>query len=127
MMLSNTIDYSILTLTLIASSEKPIGEEEISKITKIPQTELAEVIENLQNAELIGKPDGKSAGYKLTKNPGDITLWKILEKLDGAELELRGEEQNFSSENSRVHKLHSDLCANIKNVLSDVTLESLAG
>jgi Rrf2 family protein len=109
---------------LLAASEKPVDEAEISREMQIPQPNLADVMSRLENVGFVCESERSgenNCGYKLAKSPEEISLWKMLE----AEDEKVSAEPDLPNDNQRVKELHKDIHKSLENALKNVTLEHL--
>jgi Rrf2 family iron-sulfur cluster assembly transcriptional regulator len=68
---------------------RPQGEmisiKELSKKLKIPYHFLGKILQDLSRKGLLVSLKGPTGGFALAKPPGDITLFEIVEAIDGAE------------------------------------------
>jgi Rrf2 family protein len=122
MMLNIATDYSIRTLIMLAASEKPIKETEISNQMQIPQLYLTDVIKRLKSAGFICESGGENSGYSLAKNPDEISVREIFET-GGEAVFAEGGSEDI---NPRVRKLHGNVHKSIADAMAAVTLGSLA-
>lgn len=89
-------------------SQNLVGLSEIAEAEGISTDYSASIISKLREAKLVESVRGKHGGYKLTKNPSDISLYDVLHGL--------GEESftdNFCGSHTGVMNLcnHSSNCA----------------
>jgi len=83
--LSKRSDYGLVFLFHLALKRKqsPIALSEISKEKKLPLNFLAQIALALKNVGIVRSKEGLGGGYFLDKDPSDITLFEILEALEG--------------------------------------------
>ncbi|OGD85654.1 hypothetical protein A2Z23_00055, partial [Candidatus Curtissbacteria bacterium RBG_16_39_7] len=83
--LSRRGDYGLVFLLSLAlkDKKKPTSLGVISKEKKLPSKFLAQLALSLKNAGIIDSKEGAGGGYTLSKNPKEITLFEILEALEG--------------------------------------------
>jgi Rrf2 family iron-sulfur cluster assembly transcriptional regulator len=77
--------YAIRALIQLGRSgqDKPMRLSTISKNQKIPLPYLAQIFSKLRRSGLVEAVRGPSGGYKLSKNPHNITLADIVYSLEG--------------------------------------------
>lgn len=83
--LSKKGDYGILlTLALARQNQsKPISLSKIAREYNLPQTFVARLASRLKKFGILKSQEGVKGGYNLAKNPSEITLFEILETLEG--------------------------------------------
>ena len=82
--LTKKADYGLFLLTVLA--KKQLERKSIQAIADengLSFSFLQKIARILQKGDLIAAERGKYGGYKLTKNPEDISLKEILETLEG--------------------------------------------
>jgi Rrf2 family protein len=104
---------------------------EIAEKMQIPPTYLLTIMSTLKKAGFISVKRGNVGGYALAKPLSDISLWDIMETMEGS-MELDGHMKNdrFSgSSNSgmgQVRNVYRALQNSMEQQLRMVTLEKLA-
>jgi Rrf2 family protein len=85
MKVSTRSTYAIRALVYLARTpgEKPTRLASIAEKQKIPLPYLAQIFSKLRKAGLVESVHGPQGGYRLTKNPYEITLSKIVQSLEG--------------------------------------------
>lgn len=78
-------DYGVRALINLAQNH-PGGQAapSISKDMEIPVGFLRQVLQELGRAGLVTSQPGRTGGYALAKDPKDITLYDIIEALEGS-------------------------------------------
>ena len=77
-------DYAIrMVLLLSANPDRIITRREISKKMQIPLSVIAKIGQILEARGILEVYRGKGGGYKLKKNPKDITMLDVLESFTG--------------------------------------------
>ncbi|MFH1386400.1 MAG: Rrf2 family transcriptional regulator [bacterium] len=61
----------------------PVQIKDIAKSQKIPIRFLEQLMLHLKRSGLVSSLRGKDGGYLLAKRPSEITLYKVVEALDG--------------------------------------------
>jgi Rrf2 family transcriptional regulator, cysteine metabolism repressor len=85
MKLSNKSEYACLALIDLAEnySRGLIKSDDIATRKKLPKKFLDQILFILRNAGYIKSKRGADGGYRLAKDPGEITLAEILRLMDG--------------------------------------------
>jgi Rrf2 family protein len=81
-------DYGVRALINLAQNH-PGGQAApaISKDMNIPVGFLRQVLQELGRADLVTSQPGRTGGYALAREPKDITLYNIIEALEGSTVE----------------------------------------
>ena len=84
-MLSQQSRYALKALIYLANrrSEKPLSSTEIAGGANVPRKFLEAILLDLKLAGLVHSTRGKSGGYVLAREPGQITFGEIIRVTDG--------------------------------------------
>jgi Rrf2 family transcriptional regulator, cysteine metabolism repressor len=84
MKLSRTITYAIHAMLQLGKAEDaiPIPCSQLSKVGKLPERFLLQVLRNLVTHGLLNSTRGVEGGYYLARQPEQITLCDIVEAFD---------------------------------------------
>jgi Rrf2 family protein len=85
MWVSRRTDYAtraILALSLAGG--RPLKLEEIARRTAVPSSVLEQVMPTLRTAGLVRSERGPAGGYRLNKEPQEITLERVVRLFQGA-------------------------------------------
>lgn len=85
MIYSNACAYAIRALTRLAMM-RPDGYvllDELCKGTDLPRHFVAKIFQDLVRRKLLTSAKGRGGGFALTKPPNKITLYDIVEAVDG--------------------------------------------
>jgi len=89
-MLSNSCKYGIRSIIYIAlnnnDNNRKIGIKEISKELNLPTPFLGKILLNLAKNKLLISTKGPNGGFILSRPATEITLFDIIEIIDGTEL-----------------------------------------
>ncbi|NQU64714.1 MAG: Rrf2 family transcriptional regulator [SAR324 cluster bacterium] len=85
MRLTRAAEYAIRCISYLArnGTTESVSKKEIAKNTEIPESFLAKIVQDLSKAGLIEILQGSKGGYRLLKNPRDITLLQVVETMIG--------------------------------------------
>ena len=81
MIASLKVEYSLRVLAQLARRQKPgsvVRIEDLAKAEAIPANYLVQLLNELREGELVVSKRGKAGGYRLARNPADITLQQVL-------------------------------------------------
>jgi len=85
-MFSKACEYGIRALTVIATAGKEnrkIGIKEVCKSAQTPESFTAKILQNLVKRRVLNSQKGPSGGFYISQNLEDITLYDIVEAIDG--------------------------------------------
>ncbi|MBN2348291.1 MAG: Rrf2 family transcriptional regulator [Bacteroidales bacterium] len=88
-MLSNTCKYAIraaIFLALNSGDKRKIGIKLISKELDLPSPFLSKILQTLAKNKVFSSSKGPNGGFGLAKNANDISLFEIVEIIDGNDL-----------------------------------------
>ncbi len=85
MRLTYKTEYALLALIYLArkSGANSVLAQEISEAQQIPKKFLQQIFSQLKQARYINAVRGKNGGYRLAKEPKDITVAEIVRLFDG--------------------------------------------
>ena len=83
MLLTRASEYALLSLDIIAKSEKPLGSEQLSKELNIPKSFLAKILQNLAKSDILISHRGSQGGYTLNIEPKDLSLYDVIFSAEG--------------------------------------------
>lgn len=84
MKIGRETDYAIRCLLFIAAN--PVGNYPVGRIARsrgIPHSFLAKILQKLVRAGILVSARGTSGGFRLSRNPAEITLLNIIEAIEG--------------------------------------------
>jgi Rrf2 family nitric oxide-sensitive transcriptional repressor len=128
--LNITTDYAIRALVCLAEENRMVSGVEIAERMQIPSSYLLTIMATLKKAGFISVKRGNVGGYTLAKPVSDISLWDIMETMEGS-MQLDGNMKNdrFSdgsdSGMGQVRNVYRSLQSSMEQQLRMVTLEQL--
>lgn len=129
-MLSKTSKYALQALILLASVGKNqyILTKQIASALAIPKEYLNKVMQLLVQLKYVKSLKGPQGGFRLARDPRDITIYDILQSIDGTDFFqmclLRArlcDERNPCA----LHSYWQKILGQLRAVLDRVTLEKL--
>ncbi len=132
MLISQKSEYGIRALADIVANgnDQPVNRSDIARRQQIPLPYLTQVLGALVNGELLVSTRGPSGGYRLKREPGDISLLEVVTLLQGpvapahcAGADDDGDCERFES--CGLAGVWSELKTANEQVLGDTTLEEV--
>lgn len=128
MSVSAKLDYACraaLELAVRHAEDSPVALREIAARQQIPQPFLVQILQQLKAAGIVTSSRGSQGGYRLTRDPSDLSLWTILEAVgcDGPPAATSGLETRLSEELSQIWQQAADA---YRRVLQEHSLAELA-
>lgn len=82
MQLKASTDYGLRAVLYLAARKGTCSSRDIAQDMSIPRDYLIQLAQLLRNAGIIEARPGKNGGYRLAKDPSEITLLEVMEALD---------------------------------------------
>jgi len=85
MKLTRSTGYALTGLVYIHRNgrTRPVPAKAIAAACRLPLDYLLKVLKLLVRREVLLSVRGSQGGFKLTRKPGEITLWEIVESIEG--------------------------------------------
>ena len=85
MRISMKTDYGLIALKHMAArrSDGLVNAKELAARFQLPPNLLAKILQSLSQSGIIEAQKGSGGGYRLARNPGDITLTEVFESIEG--------------------------------------------
>lgn len=132
MQIKISTDYAIRVIVFLAASREPVSSTELSERMGIPKNYLPKIIKVLKRGKLLDASLGMHGGYTLAKRPEEISLFEIIESMEGTAKINRCLEDDkycsrFATENCPVRKFYQILQSSIESKLKSITVTDLNG
>jgi Rrf2 family protein len=130
MKLTRASSYAIHAIVHIAAqnSNKTLASHDIAKARKIPERFLLKVLKPLVSAGLLYSVKGPNGGYRLARQPNQITMLDVVEAVDGP---IRGmtafTESNSQPLGKKLETICSQAAQQTRKAFQGVRLSQLAG
>lgn len=132
-MLSNTSRYAIRAMIYLAAksdSTKKIGIKQIAQDLDIPSPFLGKILQQLAKHKILDSTKGPNGGFSFPKNGDKITLFQIVEIIDGDDLFKKCLISLRSCQNEGIpcplHNQYESIRNEINNLFQNQTIISLA-
>ncbi len=83
MLLTRASEYALLSLVVLAKSDKPLDADRLSRELDIPKSFLAKILQALARQEIISSFKGAKGGFALNENSHTRTLLEIMSAVEG--------------------------------------------
>ncbi|MBI2264564.1 MAG: Rrf2 family transcriptional regulator [Armatimonadetes bacterium] len=84
MQVTRAADYAVRGVLYLASAGSRVTFiKDISKGTMVPEKYLAKILQGLTKAGILRSARGVGGGFSLGRSPKEITLWEVVEAVDG--------------------------------------------
>ncbi len=129
MQVNAKVDYALRALAELANAGPgPVKAEALARAQGIPLKFLENIMLELRHAGLVISQRGQVGGYRLGREPNEITLADIIRVVDGPLANVRGlspERLEYTGPATALRDVWIALRANMRAVLQEVTLEDL--
>lgn len=91
MHVSAKTEYACIAMLELAASftaGEPVQLRRIAKSHGIPSRFLVQILLQLKNAGLVSSTRGAAGGYRLARNPADISMLDVVEAIEGGDTSL---------------------------------------
>jgi FeS assembly SUF system regulator len=82
--LSKLADYGVIIATQLAATPVQMTAAQLAATTVLPQTTVAKVLKLLGKGGIVTALRGAAGGYRLAREPEDVTISDIVTAIDGA-------------------------------------------
>ena len=132
MQLNITTDYAIRIVLYLAITDKLVTSKEIAKAMGIPLYYLFKITTKLTDLGIIECRLGMNGGFKLKKDPKDITLYTIINALEPTTRLNRCLEEDkycsrFATDDCPVRNFYTGMQKEFDDTLQSLTIEELLG
>jgi Rrf2 family protein len=119
-------DYAVrATLELAQVEDGLVKGERIAQAQSIPLKFLENILIDLRHAGIVHAQRGAEGGYRLARDPGDVTLGEVIRAVEGPLASVRGEPPEAVSYEGAAENLQTvwiAVRASLRSVLDDITL-----
>lgn len=129
MKISKKTYYGLRAVLALAQAEKPLSIHVLAETEHLPQDYLEKILQGLRRAGLVEAKKGTTGGYSLVRPSKDISVWEILQELDGPLKTfvppIKGSLPCLQPSHCQTNEVWRLLETEIERSLSKITLESL--
>lgn len=124
-----TADYGVRALLALTAAGAPQTAETLAAEQDLPARFLGAIMNDLRRAGLVISQRGPDGGYRLARDPSDITIADVIRALVGPLAEVRGqrpEDTVYSGAAEHLQEVWVAVRAALRRVLDNVTLADVA-
>jgi Rrf2 family protein len=131
MLLTRASEYAMLSLIVIAKSDKPLDAESLATDLDISKSFLAKILQSMARQGILNSYKGVNGGFALARDSGDITIHQIMCAAEGktpAVFDCAGSEKNCPSDKASTCSIWpflNRLQRKIDNFLDGLTLKDI--
>jgi len=131
MRLTRAGEYAVRCILYLSKKGKGVvvGRKEVAEATDTPNQFLAKIAQQLSKTGIIEIVQGAAGGYRLLRNPSEITLLEVIETIIG-EISLNDcvarPESCRSSSFCTVHQVWNRACKQLRETLQSADFSQLA-
>ena len=124
-----TADYGVRALLALTAAGVPQTAETLAAEQDLPARFLGAIMNDLRRAGLVISQRGPDGGYRLARDPSQITIADVIRALVGPLAEVRGqrpEDTTYEGAAEHLQEVWVAVRAALRRVLDNVTLADVA-
>jgi len=130
MKITKASDYALRVVSFFATADKQryFMRNELSEICKVPDSFLGKILQDLVRYGILESERGKKGGFKLLKDPSDITLYDVIAAVEGDIIlnDCLVEESSCKISGScRIHTILDQIRCNLVNDLKKYKINDI--
>ena len=134
MHISAKADYGMSALLVLAAAyaEEPtrlVKGENIAVAQGIPVKFLEGILRQLRQSAIVASQRGAEGGYRLDRDPAEVTIADVVRALDGPLAAVRGqrpEDVNYDGAAEHLREVWIAVRASMRHILENITLADVA-
>lgn len=84
MLVTREADYAVrCVLYLTKEGNRVVSAKEISESMLVPKSFLAKILQRMSKRGIVTSTQGNGGGFQLSKPPGQVTLFEVIEAVQG--------------------------------------------
>jgi Rrf2 family protein len=119
-------EYAVRAMLELTTTEDGLLKgERIARSQGIPLKFLENILVDLRHADLVHAQRGAECGYRLAREPEEITLGEVIRAVEGPLASVRGEPPErmaYEGSSENLRKVWVAVRASLRSVLDDLTL-----
>lgn len=119
-------EYAVRAMLELATTEESLLKgERIASSQGIPLKFLENILVDLRHADLVHAQRGADGGYRLAREPEQITLGQVIRAVEGPLASVRGEppeRMTYEGSSENLQRVWIAVRASLRSVLDDLTL-----
>ncbi|ARV59230.1 transcriptional regulator [Nostocales cyanobacterium HT-58-2] len=128
MKLSSKSEYALLALLELAKhyqNDESLHVREIAALQNLPKSYLEQILATLKRGGLIRSTRGSKGGYVLAHDPKNITVWDVVNCMEGADGRPASDSTLKAADNDVIEEIWQLACQEAYSVLQKCTLSDL--
>jgi Rrf2 family protein len=131
MRISAKADYAVRAMVELAANagDKPVKAERLATAQDIPLNFLENILGELRHAGLVRSHRGAEGGFRLAKDPAEISVADVIRAVEGPLASVRGappEESQYNGASEALLRVWIAVRANLRHVVEEVTVADVA-
>lgn len=131
MRVSTKADYALRALIEIVDrgDGEPVSAEELGRAQDIPRGFLQAILADLRRAGIVASQRGQSGGWRLARDPGEVTVADVIRAVDGPLVSVYGqrpESVHYTGNAEVLQRVWIAARSSLREVFETVTLTALA-
>lgn len=131
MRVSAKADYALRALIEMAgrSDGKPVSAEELGRLQEIPHGFLQAILADLRKAGVVMSQRGQYGGWRLQREPGEISVADVIRAVDGPLVSvygLRPESVTYNDSAAVLQHVWIAARSSLRDVFENVTIDHLS-
>jgi Rrf2 family protein len=128
MKLTHASSYALHAVVFLAAQKgnTPVASHQIAKARGIPERFLLKVLKPLVSARVLASVKGPNGGYRLARQPNDVTMLEVVEAVDGPlngqRADAKGDKLEF-----QLDTICRDVTEKLRKQLEKVRITELVG
>jgi Rrf2 family protein len=122
------VDYAMRALLELVERGEPATADSLAQAQHLPTKFLTSILNDLRRGGVVISRRGVEGGYRLSREPSDITVADVMRAIDGPLAEVRGLRPEMTSYEGAAQHLQDVWIAtraSLRSVLEAVTLDQI--
>ncbi len=123
-------DYAVRVVEYLTEHNSKVDAKTISANTEVPLRFLLKILRKLVESNIACSFKGAKGGYKLAKEPKDITLRQVIEAVDGMYMmfnKCQSTNYNCGRTSCHLHSIYNQISIEVRDKLDSYNFASLCG
>ena len=116
---------AVLELAVSYGSDDPIRIRQIAEKHGIPSRFLVQILLQLKSAGIVSSTRGASGGYRLVRNPKEISLGEVMSVIEGSSGPPSASADRDSSASRTLHQTWTEITKRQDELLDSITFADL--
>ncbi len=119
-------NYAVRIVEVLAKRQEKVDAKTIAEESEVPVRFALKILRKLVTDEMVCSFKGVKGGYKLNKEPRDISLKDVIESVEGPFMISRCQGEGYCSKaNCRLHNIYADISKDVRDKLEQYNFEDI--